>query len=79
MFQHNTNYINAINTLRATTGANPEHNRHTGGDSAQNAAMAVAFGPDGIAVHIPGIVVFTAPHGGCGKEARDMGQFGLHP
>ena len=28
MFQHNTNYINAINTLRASTGANPEHNRH---------------------------------------------------
>lgn len=28
MFQHNTNYINAINSLRASTGANPEHNRH---------------------------------------------------
>jgi hypothetical protein len=28
MFQHNTNYINAINCLRASTGANPEHNRH---------------------------------------------------
>ena len=28
MFQHNTNYINAINTLRASTGANPEHNQH---------------------------------------------------
>lgn len=28
MFQHNTDYINAINALRASTGANPEHNRH---------------------------------------------------
>ena len=28
MFQHNTNYINAINGLRASTGANPEHNQH---------------------------------------------------
>ena len=28
MFQHNTNYINAINNLRASDGANPEHNRH---------------------------------------------------
>ena len=28
MFQHNTNYINAINSLRASTGANPEHNQH---------------------------------------------------
>ena len=28
MFQHNTNYINAIKNLRASTGANPEHNRH---------------------------------------------------
>jgi len=28
MFQHNTDYINAINNLRASTGAQPEHNQH---------------------------------------------------
>ena len=28
MFQQNTNYISAINNLRGTAGANPEHNRH---------------------------------------------------
>lgn len=28
MFHHNTNYINAINMLRASTDAHPEHNRH---------------------------------------------------
>lgn len=28
MFQHNTNYINAINNLRGSAGTHPEHNRH---------------------------------------------------
>ena len=28
MFHHTTDYINAINTLRGTTGINPEHNQH---------------------------------------------------
>lgn len=28
MFQHNTNYMNAINMFRATAGANPQHNQH---------------------------------------------------
>jgi len=28
MLHHNTNYINAINMLRASTDAHPEHNRH---------------------------------------------------